>query len=501
MPRLRSTILVAVCILVMGLLATGAQPLDDALITLRYARSVAAGAGFVFNLGEHVLGTTTPLFTLLLAALQRVTGADLLGLAYGTACVAHLGSVVVLALAGARCGFPLAGVAAAALSGLAPIVLSSVVGCMETSCFIFVVLVGLSPLLPLASRWRATAVAAALLTRPEGALVVLLYLGELLALERRVVARRAGLVVLLVLPWVTFATLYFGSPLAQSVHAKWETRFFRPPLLAAEQFWYLLVSLPTAAPRIQIQSLVPVPFGTLIASAVPLGVDLMTRRVLVLLLGAGVLVVSGVGAIGLWRRCAEARPMVLFVIAYIAAFCLARPPMFSWYLAPPQPILMLAFVAGAAILLAAVAGRFAPWLGAALVVLMVGLSVWQSRRFLEAYPATIRVRGYRAAVESLGSAGRDPQTRIGAFEVGAVGYYSRATILDHDGLVSPELLGLDVVQVFERFHPDFYIAYEGAMAKLLQAPAFSREYDLLASFPEYSYQGADLVVYRRRNSP
>src|ERR1051325_10123216 len=40
---------------------------EDALITLRYAENLALGQGFVYNPGEHVLGTTTPLYTLLLA--------------------------------------------------------------------------------------------------------------------------------------------------------------------------------------------------------------------------------------------------------------------------------------------------------------------------------------------------------------------------------------------------------------------------------------------------
>src|ERR1043165_7436790 len=40
---------------------------DDALITFRYVENLVAGHGFVYNTGEHVLGTTTPLFTLLLS--------------------------------------------------------------------------------------------------------------------------------------------------------------------------------------------------------------------------------------------------------------------------------------------------------------------------------------------------------------------------------------------------------------------------------------------------
>jgi hypothetical protein len=50
--------------------------LEDAYITFRYARNIAQGVGFVFNPGELVLGTTTPLQTLLLAALGRLFGPE-----------------------------------------------------------------------------------------------------------------------------------------------------------------------------------------------------------------------------------------------------------------------------------------------------------------------------------------------------------------------------------------------------------------------------------------
>lgn len=46
---------------------------DDAYITFRYVENLVAGDGFVYNKGEHVLGTTTPLFTLLLS-IVRVLG-------------------------------------------------------------------------------------------------------------------------------------------------------------------------------------------------------------------------------------------------------------------------------------------------------------------------------------------------------------------------------------------------------------------------------------------
>src|SRR5205085_5248997 len=49
------------------LLITTHRTVEDFFITLRYAENIAHGAGFVYNAGERVLGTTTPLYTLYLA--------------------------------------------------------------------------------------------------------------------------------------------------------------------------------------------------------------------------------------------------------------------------------------------------------------------------------------------------------------------------------------------------------------------------------------------------
>src|SRR5271155_2471968 len=47
---------------------------DDAYASLRYASNLAQGLGFVFNPGERVLGTTSPLHTLMLATVIRIVG-------------------------------------------------------------------------------------------------------------------------------------------------------------------------------------------------------------------------------------------------------------------------------------------------------------------------------------------------------------------------------------------------------------------------------------------
>ena len=54
---------------------------DDAYITFQFARNLATGGGFAFNPGDPVFGTTTPLFTLLLAATYALFGEVLPGAA------------------------------------------------------------------------------------------------------------------------------------------------------------------------------------------------------------------------------------------------------------------------------------------------------------------------------------------------------------------------------------------------------------------------------------
>ncbi len=62
-------------IAVVARLIPGPRTIDDSYITYRYARNLIAGDGFVFNPGERVLGTTTPLYTSLMALAALPTGA------------------------------------------------------------------------------------------------------------------------------------------------------------------------------------------------------------------------------------------------------------------------------------------------------------------------------------------------------------------------------------------------------------------------------------------
>ena len=70
MKKLKIWLPVLIFLLAVGAkLIPGARTIDDSFITYRYARNILAGDGFVYNPGEAVMGTTTPLYTLLMVAL------------------------------------------------------------------------------------------------------------------------------------------------------------------------------------------------------------------------------------------------------------------------------------------------------------------------------------------------------------------------------------------------------------------------------------------------
>ena len=116
-----------------------ARTIDDAYITFRYARNIVNGVGFVYNVGEYVLGTTTPLYTLLMAALSfilRSQNFPTIAL-WVNAFADAVTCILVIALGETLSGQKRVGVAAALLYAVAPFSVTFAIGGMETSVFVF----------------------------------------------------------------------------------------------------------------------------------------------------------------------------------------------------------------------------------------------------------------------------------------------------------------------------------------------------------------------------
>lgn len=138
-------------------LVVGVQTVDDAFITFRYSQHIAAGEGFTYNSPQRVLGTSTPLFTLVMALAARA-GLDLPVSSFVVSLFADVVSLALVAAMLIRLGYLLA-------AGLA------------CAC------------------------------RPDGVLIAgVVAVAALWALPRRSAIRICALSAAVVLPWVLFAT-------------------------------------------------------------------------------------------------------------------------------------------------------------------------------------------------------------------------------------------------------------------------------------------------------
>jgi len=190
---------------------------DDPFITFRYADNLRSGLGFVYNAGERVLSTTTPLYTLLLA-----------GLGYIWSDLPHLSNLIsslslglggwFLYRVGQRWGNPLAGLATAVLFPFSPLVISTF---GAETCFYVMLILGAFALHAAEKFSEAMALAAlATLTRPDGILVAVVLTMDSLFTHRRIPQRPLLVFALLCAPWYLFSWIYFGSPLPATLAAK-----------------------------------------------------------------------------------------------------------------------------------------------------------------------------------------------------------------------------------------------------------------------------------------
>lgn len=206
---------------------TGMLCLDDAYITFRYAENLASRKGFVYNAGEHILGTTTPFFCLLLAGLRMIgikipVAADLINL------FSAIFSSIVIFLLGRQAKNRTAGLNASLMFICFPYFWLNLPSGMETMFTIFLALVLV--LLDLKERpVLAGLVAGLLLLTRIDALALLAGVALMRFFQNRKQAIiLVSICLLTLLPWLIFSQLYFGSIIPQSRQHKTKKRSGAP---------------------------------------------------------------------------------------------------------------------------------------------------------------------------------------------------------------------------------------------------------------------------------
>lgn len=194
-------------------------PLDDSWIHLQFARNLADGAGFSYNPGAPVAGSTAPLWTLLLALGVLVAGASVVTVkAFGIACVAAASLVTRRAARAWGAPAPVATAAGLTLAWLPPMVWGALSG-MEVGLAALLVAAALLASAREAPGLTALFGALAALARPESILLV-----PLLAVARRPTARHLGVftavAAVVLLPAIAFSWATVGGPLPATAVAK-----------------------------------------------------------------------------------------------------------------------------------------------------------------------------------------------------------------------------------------------------------------------------------------
>ncbi len=462
---------------------------DDPYITFRYAENLVDRLGMVYNPGERVLSTTSPLFALLLAGLGALgfhvpRAANLIGaLSLGA------GGLLLWEL-GRTWNRPAAGWAALLLYPTFPLLVSTFGS--ETPLYLALCL---SAFLAYARRQLlAVGILAGLaaLTRGDAILIALLlgadYLIRLVPAGRRTSwagapgAWKQSLLALLpgaigfaaiLLPWVLFAWPYYGSPLPVTLAAKRAQGLMAISESFSQGLWQMLAGYAQFW-HYRLAALLAV-VGTLFAI-------LREPRWLLLL---------------------------AWPLAHAAAYAVLGVTRYFWYYAPLVPGAVLAVCLGIA---AIDAGRdrlsnprASGLFRAAVLVLPVILAGAQVADLVRLHRLPDpRAQIYRAIGNWLAE-NAPPGSAIGGLEVGIIGYHARPLpMVDFAGLVQPAVAALFAADTtyldttawaIEQYKPDYLVLNQGQLRSAAGDDA-AENCRQAALFPGQAYgYSLDLAVY------
>lgn len=399
--------------ILLGVLAAGFTAIhqnfaqDDAYITYRYARNISEGRGFVYNPGEPVLGTTTPLFTIILAVINYLVGIKIEDISIIAGALSLWVSAGVLYLLGKKAQQENWALAIALIYLTNPF-LRHFIG-MESYFLLGMLLLTNYAYVSKRYGWASLLGGLLILIRYE-----MVFFIALMGVHYLIAQRKLPLWLwpssIPILVWCIYSVSTFGSPIPLSASAKLLTEYIPFPVGAAA-YWYSFV--------------VEVP----------------------ILFVAGIFTL--VGFVGYFKKREINQPYLLLSIFGIVYFVLASflAGSFPWYYAPLTPLYAIAVGYGIKHLSQASKAQIQVknvmqyvQIGGVGIVLISQLLFW--RNSIQNYQYLTfdqRISGYQDVSDWLLENSSTTKS-IAVLEIGYIGYYTNMQIIDLNGLVTPGLL-------------------------------------------------------------
>ncbi|MCX8062118.1 MAG: hypothetical protein N3D16_06010 [Anaerolineales bacterium] len=502
---------------------SGPRIIDDSYITYRYARNILAGNGFVFNPGEHVMGTTTPFYTLILVMFSLPLGgkeANFPIISYLLNSLIDGGTCLLLYHFGKKYQKTMLGVASSLAFAIAPFSVTFSIGGLETSVYVFLLVALCYTYIQEHFETAALLAATAFLTRPDAIILILPLLIDYIVTNIFYLRGKDGIVqknrfqhifrvtLIFTIPcaiWFSFAYFYFGSPFPHSIIAK-ALAYHQPENSALVR---LLQHYATPFSEDQI-------FGKWGIAA---GLFLYPS-------------LAFFGGIQFIRNTRRSIGMVLFPWLYFSVFSLANPLIFRWYLTPPIPFYFLCIFMGVITILEQTFRNlqvkyFLPQvlsppiqtLFTIILPTILILPAWQLHPShgpdrLAPGMAFIQLElHYEEAARYIKLHSPAPLSHIliAAGDVGVLGYRTNAKILDTVGLNSPETLKyypLDKkfyainyaipTQLILDYLPDYVVTLEVyGRYTILKSQDFSANYRLIYKIDTDIYGSNGLLIFEK----
>ncbi len=478
---------------------------EDALITVLHSENLVRGIGMThYRAGQPPLhGFTSPLSVLvpLIGDLLRV-GFGLSFIKIVSALIAPFTVLYAMAICvhpKVRLSWPLAGMVMGYLACEHHQILWGMAG-METQIATFILLASLYYLIAEKPLALGISLGFCMLARPDYAFWTVIAGLCVLFTRPRQLLTIVPVAIAVYLPWILFTTLYYGSPVPNTIVAKglgyslWTT--------APDLTWAAWIR--TALGRI---------LGTYTSGTIfqPLGPSFAGHgrhfRAIINDHGAicnGMILLMLLGAIAaLVRRQKAYAAMALFVLVYGVYYVFSVAIVFSWYIVPFIAMALLLSVRGLDALVSPIRNeraRHAVLSGVALAYLGVFVAILPRTFLTEKRIQSEIEEPVRVAIGKYLHEVMKPDESIGCEPLGFIGYHSGRTVHDWPGLASREVVEYSrahpdrrsLLDMLEALRPDFLVLRLREYANHFEAQWIDTDYDIVATFQVDSEKTADI---------